>query len=66
MTCRATRNPKKQDAISKEQILAAIAELPVNATIEDAMECLYNLYKIEHGIAPIGAGPTIAQDKTHK
>lgn len=48
MTCRGTRNPKSQSAVSKERILTAIAELPDDATIEDAMECLHDLFKREN------------------
>jgi hypothetical protein len=40
----------------KEQMLQAIRELPDEATVEDAMERLYLLYKVEHRIAQADAG----------
>jgi len=46
---------------TKEQILKALNELPDDATVEDAMERLYVLYKIERGIAQADAGKTITQ-----
>ncbi len=66
MTCRAARNPIKQATISKAQILNAIAELPDDATIEDAMERLYNLYKVEQGLAQVDAGQTVFHDEARK
>jgi predicted transcriptional regulator len=46
---------------TKEQILKALNELPDDATVEDAMERLYVLYKIERGIAQADAGQTVTQ-----
>ncbi|MBM3943039.1 MAG: hypothetical protein FJ316_08970 [SAR202 cluster bacterium] len=46
---------------TKEQIVKAIQELPDNATVEDAMERLYLLYKIDCGIAQADAGKKMSQ-----
>ena len=48
---------------TKEQILQAIRELPDNATVEDAMERLYLLYKVERGIAQADAGQKVSQEE---
>ena len=46
---------------TKEQILKAIEELPDDATIEDALERLYLLYKIEEGVKQADNGQLITQ-----
>jgi len=51
---------------TKEQMLRAITELPDDATIEDAMERLYLLYKVERGIAQADAGQKVSQDEARK
>lgn len=51
---------------TKEQMLKAITELPDDATIEDAMECLYLLYKVERGIAQANADQKVSQDEARK
>jgi predicted transcriptional regulator len=48
---------------TKEQILHAISALPDEASIEDAMERLYLLYKVERGLAQADAGQTLTQDE---
>ncbi|MCZ6691267.1 MAG: hypothetical protein O7H41_16900 [Planctomycetota bacterium] len=40
----------------KERILEAVQNLPEDATIEDAIERLYLLAKIEKGLSEIEAG----------
>lgn len=47
---------------TKEKVLKAIRELPDEMTIEDAMERLYFLYKIEKGLQQANSGQKI----THK
>ena len=44
---------------TKEELVRAIEELPDNATIEDAMERLLFLAKVERGIEQADAGETI-------
>ena len=46
---------------TKEQILKAMSELPDDASIEEAMERLYLLYKIERGIGQADAGQKVTQ-----
>lgn len=45
---------------TKSEIIRAIQDLPDDATLEDAMEKLYFLAKIERGIAQSEAGETIS------
>ena len=52
-----------QEAVSvtvKQQALKAIESLPDDATVEDAMDRLYLIYKIERGIAEADAGHKIS------
>lgn len=51
---------------TKEQMLQAIRELPDDATIEDAMERLYLLYKVERGIAQAEAGQKVSQEEARR
>ena len=46
---------------TKEQILKALAELPDDAGVEDAIERSYLLYKVEQGIAQADAGQKVSQ-----
>ena len=45
---------------TKSEIIQAIQDLPDDATLEDAMEKLYFLAKIERGLAQSEAGETIS------
>ncbi len=47
----------------KEQVLNIVQELPQDATIEDAMERLYLLYKVERGISQADAGQKVSQEE---
>ena len=51
---------------NKEQMLKAIGELPDDATIEDAIERLYLLYKIERGIAQADTGKKVSQEEARR
>lgn len=44
----------------KRKILEAIQRLPDEASIEDAMECLYFLVKVERGLAQADVGETVS------
>jgi hypothetical protein len=44
----------------KGKMLRVIQGLPDNATIEDGMERLYLLYKVERGIAQADAGQKVS------
>lgn len=52
--------------VTKQDILKALQGLPEEATVEDAMERLYLLYKIEQGIAAADAGKKISQAKARE
>ena len=45
---------------TKEKIIQAVEELPASATIEDAMERLLFLAKIERGLKQADAGKTVS------
>ena len=47
--------------ITKEEMLEAIQRLPEDATVEDAMERLYLLHKIEQGVAEADTGHKVSQ-----
>ena len=50
----------------KQQILKAIEELPDDANVEDALERLYLLYKIDKGIKQANAGELVSQDEARQ
>lgn len=50
----------------KDQVLKAVQELPQDASIEDAMERLYLLYKVEQGIKHADAGQKVSQEEAKK
>ena len=45
----------------KREILEALADLPEDAGIEEAMERLYLLYKVERGLKQVEDGKTVSQ-----
>lgn len=47
-------------ATAKQRILEAIEKLPPDATVEDAIERLVFLAKIERGIAELDAGKGVS------
>lgn len=48
---------------TKQLVLKTVKNLPENASIEDAMERLLFLAKVEKGIAQADAGKTIPHDR---
>ncbi|MEQ8331409.1 MAG: hypothetical protein RH859_13200 [Longimicrobiales bacterium] len=48
---------------AKERVLGAIRALPDDATLEDAMERLYFLAKVEEGLRQADAGETLSHDE---
>jgi hypothetical protein len=50
----------------KGKMLRVIQGLPDNATIEDGMERLYLLYKLERGIAQADAGQKVSQEEARR
>jgi predicted transcriptional regulator len=47
----------------KQRVLEAVEALPADATIEDAMERLYFLAKIQRGLEQADAGDTLTHDE---
>ena len=50
-------------ATTKAKIVRAVEDLPENATIEDAIERLVFLHKIEIGLAQSREGQTVSLDE---
>ena len=50
-------------AITKAKIVRAVERLPENATIEDAIEQLVFLHKIEIGLQQVQEGKTVPLDE---
>lgn len=48
---------------AKQMVVDAVQRLPENATIEDAMEQLYLLQKIERGLADVAAGRVVPHEE---
>jgi predicted transcriptional regulator len=46
----------------KQKVIEAVAGLPADATIEDVMERLYLIAKIQRGLEQADAGDTISHD----
>jgi predicted transcriptional regulator len=44
---------------AKQRVLKAVEKLPANATVEDAIERLVFLAKIEHGLSELNAGKSV-------
>jgi hypothetical protein len=51
---------------TKQQILKAIEELPDDLRVEDALERLYLLYKIDRGVQQAEAGELISQEEARQ
>lgn len=51
---------------TKEKVIKAVRDLPDDASIEDVMERLLFLVKIEKGLQQADAGRTIPHDKIKK
>lgn len=54
------------EASQKELALKAVEQLPDDATLEDAMEQLYLLEKIERGREDVGLGRTVPHDQVQR
>lgn len=50
----------------KQRVLEAVESLPSDATIEDAMERLYFLAKIQRGLEQADAGETVSHEEAKK
>jgi len=47
---------------TKDEMVRAVQDLPEDATVEDAIERLYFLAKIDRGLAQADDGDTISDD----
>ncbi len=50
----------------KERVIQTVQELPHDISIEDVIERLYLLYKVERGIEQANAGKTISQEEAKR
>lgn len=51
---------------TKKKLIEVIENLPPDATVEDAMERLYFLAKVQRGLEQADAGDTIPHDEAKK
>ena len=51
---------------TKQQILRAIEDLPDDASVEDALDRLYLLYKVERGLGQADRGELISQQEARQ
>jgi predicted transcriptional regulator len=54
------------EAKVKDRVLDAVRDLPEDATVEDAMERLYFLAKVEEGIRQADAGQTVSHEEARR
>jgi predicted transcriptional regulator len=62
-------SPEEQEMAepkAKERVLDAVRGLPEDATVEDAMERLYFLAKVEEGLRQADAGETMSNEEARK
>jgi len=52
--------------ITRDRMVEAIRELPANATVDDAIERLVFLAKIEIGLAQLDRGEVISHDEVKR
>jgi predicted transcriptional regulator len=50
----------------RERVIEAVRELPDDATVEDAMERLYVLAKIQKGLDQADAGQTVSHEEAKR
>jgi predicted transcriptional regulator len=60
------RRPKVASISIKQKVLEAVQQLPPDATVEDAIERLYFLAKVERGVAQADAGETLTHEAARK
>ena len=54
------------EAKVKERVIEAVRGLPDDATVEDAMERLYFLAKVEEGLRQAEAGQTVDSEEAKR
>lgn len=57
---------KKFKPNTKAEIIASLQQLPEDATIDDAMEWLYVMAKIEKGLAAAEADEVVSQEEVER
>jgi hypothetical protein len=62
----ATKRDSKAARTAKMKVLAAVEKLPASATMEDAIERLVFLAKIDHGLVEIGSGKGIDHSEARR
>ena len=62
----ATKRDSKAATTAKTKVLAAVEKLPASATIEDAIERLVFLAKIDHGLAEMDGGKGIDHSEARR
>jgi len=50
----------------KDRVMEAVRDLPEDATVEDAMECLYFLAKVEEGLEQAESGRTVSHEEAKR
>lgn len=50
----------------KQKVLEAVQQMPADATVEDVIERLYFLAKVERGVAQADTGETLAHEAARK
>lgn len=61
-----TASGEVQTMTAKQLILRTLEDLPEEATVEDAIETLFLLYKVERGIAQADNGERVSQDEARR
>ena len=54
---------EKKTVTAREQVMKAMESLPTDATIEDAMDELLYLLKVQQGLEDIDEGRTLSHDE---
>lgn len=50
----------------KERVLEAVRDLPDDATVEDVIERLYFMAKVDEGLRQADAGETVSQEAARR
>ena len=54
------------EATAKQKVLEAVKALPEDATVEDAIERLYFLAKVERGLEDARTGRTVSHEEVRR
>ncbi len=63
---RTVREVAMSGSTAKQKVLEAIEKLPADATVEDAIERLVLLAKIERGLAELDAGQGVEHSEARR